>query len=213
MNKVIFGIALLLLGLILLASKCNRNTTEEKTIDNTVVKKIKSGQPVYDSPEDSMRAMESLVADPVTPGNPSESEKESTGKFAAVDKEGSLGPDNTDENSDEIHIIVGQGGGFTGAVTTHSLSPAGSYQKKSSLKNLPMKYAKMDQNLTSSMFSEFNKLNLDKIEFHKPGNMYYFVGYRKGEEIKKITWGSPTDTPPAEIKTFYDKFYETIIKQ
>lgn len=215
MNKAIFIILLLGLGLILLAAKCNRNMTEEKTIENELVKKVQSKQPTYASPDDSMKAMEALVLDDVTPGQPDgKSPQNSEGVVVGEDFKNR---GNSDESpTPPVYtgrtIIVGQGGGFTGAVTTHSLTKEGQYKKTSSIKEIASKVMYRDEAITSTTFADFTALNIESIDFQKPGNMYYFVGYREGKVEKKVTWGSPNDTPPAEVKAFYDSFYENIIK-
>jgi len=218
MNKAIFAISLLVLGLILLAAKCNRNIEDDASAktdatENVVVKKVQPKQPVYDSPDDSMKAMEALVNPDFVTGESGKS-PQNAGQIQASDDlknrgntAGSPGPPSSTGRT----IIVGQGGGFTGAVTTHSLTQEGQYKKTSSLKEVAAKIMQKEQSITSTTFADFSSLNIESIDFQKPGNMYYFVGYREGEVEKKVIWGSAQDAPPAEVKAFYDNFYKNII--
>lgn len=109
-------------------------------------------------------------------------------------------------------IVIGSGGGVTGAVTTYELYEDGTLYENSSL-NLDISQKKMNTlKGMKEIQNQFDALNIDTIKLNAPGNMYFFVGYQKDGESHRCTWGANDVQAPENLRTFYENLMETISK-
>ena len=109
-------------------------------------------------------------------------------------------------------LRFGSGGGFSGAVTEYILLENGQLFRMDSMKKDTTEIAKLPKKEAKSLLEEAEELNLEKMTIEEPGNMYYFIGMKKKEEMHKVTWGKPDYTIDAKIESFYKKLIETTKK-
>ena len=108
-------------------------------------------------------------------------------------------------------IAVTSGGGFTGRSTSYYLQDDGRLYGKRSNEATYALLAKQTPDNTKRVFGSLeDRCLIKKTKFDFPGNTYKAVGWRKGKEQYSVTWGSPTDTVPANYETFYGSFMATI---
>jgi len=112
-------------------------------------------------------------------------------------------------------VIVGHGGGITGATTQYIIEGNGNVTK-----TYGMPTGKMDSTAMSKLTTEHLKqvhegldsLKLKEISFNHPGNMTWFITIEQGDSLKNtIQWGVPNDkkVDPA-IKTYHNTVLEWV---
>lgn len=100
-------------------------------------------------------------------------------------------------------LFFGQGGGFTGAVTTYALLDNGRVFKKNTLTQPEFMYlGKLTKSDTRQLFNNYTFLGLDTFQTSEPGNIYHFVEYQLKNNRHRLTWGGPTPVP-ANLTLFY----------
>jgi hypothetical protein len=112
-------------------------------------------------------------------------------------------PKHTLDALPEQQLRWGSGGGFTGKETSFTMLENGQiFQfvgvsgEKTEIKATKAKTAK-------GLFGAVISLELDKIDFDKPGNMYYFIETKGKETAHKITWGDDNTPVDQKVKDFY----------
>lgn len=86
-------------------------------------------------------------------------------------------------------ITIGNGGGFTGAISTFYLMEDGSLYRTGFDDTSFVFIGALENNLSDQMFTNYKSLNLDKIELDEPGNRYYFLSINDNGKEKKLLWG------------------------
>ncbi len=109
-------------------------------------------------------------------------------------------------------LRFGSGGGFTGAVTEYILLENGQLFRMDSRRKDTTEIAKLTKKEAKHLLEEAEELHLEKTTIEEPGNIYYFIGMKKKEEMHKVTWGKPDYTIDAKIEAFYKKLIETTKK-
>lgn len=116
----------------------------------------------------------------------------------------------TAENLPDTQLIFGQGGGFTGAVTSYCLLENGQLFKKSDKKTFES-WKKVKKKKAKEIFKNCYANRLDTIEHSIPGNMYFFIQYRKDSIDNKILWNDNTPPDNTEIPKLYHSLKQLTI--
>ncbi len=109
---------------------------------------------------------------------------------------------------DQIHF--GQGGGFTGMVTYFILLEDGRLFQRGLQDS---SYTLMDtwkQGFTTQLFSSYASLQFDQVQHNEPGDLYYFIEYRrKNAPPHRIVWGRPGHPPGENISRYYNLLFKS----
>lgn len=109
-------------------------------------------------------------------------------------------------------IIVGSGGGVTGAVTSYKIFEDGSLFESNLIStNETQKKLKVLKD-AKAIQNQFEALNIDTMKLNAPGNIYFFVGYEENGKTHRCTWGANDEPAPENLKTFYENLMNTISK-
>jgi len=109
---------------------------------------------------------------------------------------------------DQIHF--GQGGGFSGALNYFALLEDGRLFKRSFSDSTFTLVDTWNDDFVTQMFSNYNTLQLDQVKYNEPGDLYYFISFRKnGLPAHNITWGRLDFSPQAYIVTYYNLLYKS----
>ncbi len=108
-------------------------------------------------------------------------------------------------------IVFGSGGGFTNKSNIYSLSYDGIIHKTNEFSKESEKVGEISKKETKQLFIKFLESGLDTLEYAKPGNMYYFLGYENDSTNKKITWGGGDDAP-SSAQELYNELIKLINK-
>lgn len=108
-------------------------------------------------------------------------------------------------------VVIGNGGGFTGATTTYYLLENGQLFGRRSRDTTFTFLAKQTTANTRRLFSTVERTcKIKTTRFDHPGNVYKFVQWRKGKKQYKVTWGATGKKVPANYPKFYDSFMTMI---
>jgi hypothetical protein len=114
----------------------------------------------------------------------------------------------TGKTSDQTtgrRLIFGEGGGFTGAVTTYTLQPDGQLQRTNSLTQETSKAGAISPRAASAFFARADSLIKANRDFNHPGNHYFFVKLEDGNAGQGVTWGDNAQPAPAGAEALYDE--------
>jgi hypothetical protein len=94
-------------------------------------------------------------------------------------------------------VAFGWGGGFTGMVEEYYLAKDGNLMKGDELQK------KLDNKVLKNVMATVKKVNFTKVKLNDPGNLYYFMAAKAGQNEQRLIWNDQTVLPP-EVKAAYD---------
>lgn len=103
----------------------------------------------------------------------------------------------------ETRLYFGNGGGFAGAYTEYMLLENGQLFQRESLQGAFVALSKVKRSQAKALFKAWTEQQLDKQNFHHPGNLYRFLRMEEGQEVHRITWGASDPPTPPQLKAFY----------
>jgi hypothetical protein len=89
----------------------------------------------------------------------------------------------------KAQLEFANGGGFTGMVNSIYLMDNGDVYRGGMNDTTFVKIGTIDINKATQYFDTYQKLGLHKIELNEPGNRYYYITYKNGNDTHKIQWG------------------------
>jgi len=110
----------------------------------------------------------------------------------------------------EKQLIFGSGGGITGAIDTYVLLENGQIFHKNSLTKEVMELESMSKKEAKSCFVKLKELALSEMDFNHPGNIYFFLETKEGDESHRVTWGSNDHDISEECRTLYKELKSTL---
>lgn len=111
----------------------------------------------------------------------------------------------TAENLPDLQLRFGNGGGFTGAVTTYTLLQNGQLFRNNSFDNITLQLGLLNVKEAKALFKEATALELAEKQVNKPSNIYYFITLQDKKMNATYTWGDPEFTADHTIQAFYKK--------
>ena len=107
-------------------------------------------------------------------------------------------------------LVFGSGGGITGGSDSYILLENGQLFHTNSFTRESEELPSVGREKAGKFFSELTQLQLAKMDFNHPGNLYYFLESVDGDIVHRVTWGSNDYEAPASCKTLYKKLVATI---
>ena len=108
-------------------------------------------------------------------------------------------------------LLVGSGGGFSGATTTYSLLDNGQLFRQTQADTIALALGRLTTGTTARLFSQLEKrCRIRQTHFDHPGNLYQFVGWQRGQIRHTVTWGDNDHSPPARFEAFYQHFFRQL---
>jgi hypothetical protein len=109
-------------------------------------------------------------------------------------------------------IVVGTGGGITGAVTAFKITPGGEVFKGKGLVDIVYtECAGIKKSLARRLIKKVDELVKSSGGFNHPGNVYYFIGVSE-DPAARITWGDPGKSPPPDVQETYTEIIAAVSK-
>lgn len=112
------------------------------------------------------------------------------------------------------YIIVGEGGGFTGAYTQYKIHESGLIEQFDFKEKSYSEIAKLNESVVRPFFTKVEELNLGEMEISSPGNMsqYFEINYK---EIKDhhLTWAMRSDAVKPAIQALFDDCFKLCKEQ
>ena len=100
-------------------------------------------------------------------------------------------------NDQNDKIRIGNGGGFVGKEQWTELGKNGEYTMWTGGKG------KIKKNDATQLFLNISNLSLFSVDHMQPGNLYQFVEFRIGDQIKRISWDANKPCPIPNVNLFY----------
>jgi CRISPR/Cas system CSM-associated protein Csm5 (group 7 of RAMP superfamily) len=123
-------------------------------------------------------------------------------KDQAAEKAAKAKPAKAVDAKNFTEIVFGWGGGFTGMVDEYHLLKNGNLKKGTEeIKTIDAKQMKI-------ILAAFKKVNFSKLKLNDPGNLYYFMAAKAGDNEQRLIWNDHTELP-AEVKAAYEELMKT----
>ncbi len=107
-------------------------------------------------------------------------------------------------------MIVGSGGGFTGAYSTYYILDDGAIYRQNMQDTVFVKIGELSKKVVKHQFRMYDDMKLGELELNDPGNRYHYLTYRdKSKNEHKIQWGKST-LEDKRISIFHDNLMKLI---
>jgi hypothetical protein len=109
-------------------------------------------------------------------------------------------------------LVFGAGGGFGGTVSEFCLLEDGQLYEKMS-KNEYHRLKTLNKKETKTHFAQLDSLQLQRVIFHQPGDIYYYITLRRDKmDEHQVLWGKADRPVRADIQRFYDTLLKLLPK-
>lgn len=96
----------------------------------------------------------------------------------------------TPDHPGALSVVFGSGGGITGAITEYLLCENGQVFFRNSLNHQWEKRPHAKKQEVKGLLFRLSQLDWQTLALNAPGNMYYYVEYRNGDTVNRLTWGA-----------------------
>ena len=100
-------------------------------------------------------------------------------------------------------LIFGKGGGFTGQSIEYSLLSNGQLFMNTHKEGNVTELKRVEKSVAKQIFSNFHSLGFGDLDVNKPGNTYYYLGFRHDGKAHKIQWGAHDYKTPQTLKIYF----------
>lgn len=121
-------------------------------------------------------------------------------------------PKFTADNLPPQQLRWGSGGGVVGKETTYTLLNNGQIFKKG-LKEPNTEAAKTKSKTAAEIFKAAAALDIAKLEFNHPYNLYSFLEWQDGDVVQRIVWGDPAFPVGEGVKEVFDRLNGLLTKK
>jgi hypothetical protein len=96
------------------------------------------------------------------------------------------------------YIQIGHGGGFSGQEMHYTIYTNGHVKQEDTLK------CRLKQEDTDQIFKNIKVLDLDNLNWNKPGNLYKFIEYSINNKTHKVVWDTNASDYDEKLNLFYN---------
>ena len=111
-------------------------------------------------------------------------------------------PKYTSDKLPEKQIRWGNGGGFVGKESAHILCENGQIFSRD-IMGKTSEAGKTKGKKAKELFKTMESLNLAKMEFHHPGNIYNFLEFQDGDMVSRAVWGDKNFPPEKRLEDLF----------
>lgn len=108
------------------------------------------------------------------------------------------------------YLAFGEGGGYSGAVTTFFLLPNGQIFQNNGFNADTLAFTQISKKSATQLVERFSSLGLDTLDFNHPGNLYQFVEKHTADNVTKLSMGDLQTAAPSSLKDYYQELSEII---
>lgn len=107
------------------------------------------------------------------------------------------------------YLLIGEGGGITGAYTEYILYPNGRVETWNELEKESIYKGEIEKKQAKKVFEEWQAISDTITPVYKPGNMNYRIGYYNDGEVQTMEW---SDNQPVEepLLEFYSRTFQIL---
>lgn len=106
----------------------------------------------------------------------------------------------------EEYTILGDGGGFSGIETLYTVWSNGRIEKSGAY------LGRLSKEELKQLKENKQTLQLDQIEYLKPGNIYHLLEFSKGGTSRKLVWDPYDPEHPKALELYYNHLFHLIKK-
>ncbi|MBK8955181.1 MAG: hypothetical protein IPM34_06445 [Saprospiraceae bacterium] len=117
-----------------------------------------------------------------------------------------VGCSGTKTPAQEGFTVVGDGGGFTGVETLYKIWDKGRIEKDGQV------VARLSNNEMQQIADNRKTLQLDQLEWMKPGNIYHLLEFSNHGITKKMVWDPYDPDHPKSLELYYNHLIHLIKK-
>lgn len=100
-------------------------------------------------------------------------------------------------------IVIGKGGGFSGAYDEFSILENGQVYKYNTITKERLLLGRMKKNFSEQVFNNYKLLKIGEKNINAPGNLNYFIEMKDGENSLKSIWSDQKNETNGELILFY----------
>ena len=103
-------------------------------------------------------------------------------------------------------ITLGSGGGFTGNTTMYKVTPEGKVFKGTGIGDVQFSLCgKIKKATAKQMMTRVADQVNAATSFNHPGNLFYFISYTEGNNVRTIKWGDAEHPIQEDVKKLYEE--------
>lgn len=103
-------------------------------------------------------------------------------------------------------LKIGNGGGFAGIEHSISILADGKVSGKDA------EYKKLKKETVAQLLSNLKVLGIENLDYNSPGNIYNYIEFASGSEMKRIAWDPQNKTVPSSLTLFYNNINQILNK-
>ncbi len=104
---------------------------------------------------------------------------------------------------------LGRGGGFTGKYDEYLVKSNGEVYNISN-GQAPELFFTLKKEQITSIFKQFDQLNISSLNFSHPGNITSYLRTEKNSKTFEIKWGDFKNKPPKNVLDFFEFVWSSI---
>lgn len=105
----------------------------------------------------------------------------------------------------------GYGGGFSGMETAFVLLRNGQIFRRKGAGGILEEVKTVKPRRAKELYSLFDK-ELKRYDFNRPGNVYSFVQWQEGSNIRRIAWGDDRYPVEQKAKDFFNRINQLVVE-
>lgn len=113
------------------------------------------------------------------------------------------------EPEKEVYLLIGEGGGFTGAYNEYIVYPNGRVEVWDELEQESIFKGNITKQEAAAIFDKWGEIGELGRAGGKPGNMNYRIGYYENGTVKTLRW-SDSQAVEDSILEFYNSTYKLL---
>ncbi|MFN0174170.1 MAG: hypothetical protein ACKVU0_05940 [Saprospiraceae bacterium] len=121
-------------------------------------------------------------------------------------------PKYTSDKLPEKQIRWGNGGGFAGKESSHILCDNGQIFSRDIL-GKTSEAGKTKGKKAKEIFETIESQRLAKMEFHHPGNIYYFLEFQDGDMVSRVVWGDKNFSVGKAVEDLFRELNDLLKKE
>ncbi len=116
----------------------------------------------------------------------------------------------TPTNFEGAQITFGSGGGFTGAVNKFTILENGQVFKNKKHQKTLEEQNRFKKKEVAPYFEKCKTLMKSYDFMDEPGNLYYFISLKNGEDVSRIVWSEEKQQASPEVLAFFQQLQNLV---
>lgn len=109
----------------------------------------------------------------------------------------------------EVYLLIGEGGGVTGAYNEYILYTDGRVEVWDEMEQESVFKGSITKKEAAAIFEKWGELSAKEVPNSRPGNMNYRIGYYENGTVKTLRW-SDNQVVDDELLEFYRSTFEAL---